>query len=99
MGGQHCLVNGIFSLDFSQSHANPVPVSVGSCPPTNVSRKRPFTAVNSAPIPQFGVPINPGVPVIQETRDVPVPSAAAGGPPQAAAVEPQPLVPTAGTSR
>ena len=72
---------------------------MGARPPTNVSRKRPFTAVSSVPIPKFGVPINPKVPVIQETGSVPVPSVAAGGPPQAATVETQPPVPAAGTFR
>ena len=85
--------------DFSQNHANPAPVVVGSQPPTNLSRKRPFIALNSTTIPKFGIPINPKVHVSQETRYVTAPSVAARGPPQAAVVEPQPPVPAAATSK
>ena len=88
LGGQNCLVNGIVSPDFSQNPTNPAPVAVGSQPPTNLSRKRTFSALNSNTIPKFGIPINPKVHASQETRRVTAPSAAAGGPPQAAAVEP-----------
>ena len=55
--------------------------------------------MHSNTIPKFGIPINPKVHVSQETRRVQVPSAAAGGPPRAAAVGPQSSVPAAATSR
>ena len=70
---------------------------MGPNPPINVPRKRPLTAVDSVPIPNFGVPISHKVSVIQETRSAQISSAAAGGPSQAAAGEIQSSVPVAGT--
>ena len=58
-----------------------------------------MNAVESNAIPKFGIPFNPKVCVSQETGRVQVPSAAVGGPTQAAAVGIQPPVPVAATSR
>ena len=41
--------------------------------PTNPSRKRPSSTVNSTEIPEFGIPINPKVHASQGTRCVTAP--------------------------
>ena len=99
LGGQNCLINGVVSPDFSQNPTHPVPVSVGHRPPMGFSRKRTINAVDSNAIPKFGIPFNPKVCVSQETGHVQVPSAAVGGPTQAAAIGIQSPVPAAATSR
>ena len=55
--------------------------------------------MDSNAIPKFGIPFNPKVCVSQETGHVQVPSAAVGGPTQAAAIGIQSPVPAAATSR
>ena len=95
LGGQHCLVNGIVCPDFSKVPNNLVPVSMESKPSINVSRKRPFTAVDSVQIPKFGASISHRVPVISVTGCPPPLTAAARGSSQAEAGGVQPSVPDA----
>ena len=66
-----------------------------SKPSINVSRKRPFTAVDSVQIPKFGAPISHRVPVISVTGCPPPLTAAARGSSQAEAGGVQPSVPDA----
>ena len=88
MGGQQCLVNGVVYPEFSQNCTKPSSVTVGPKPPTNPSRKRPSSTVNSTEIPEFGIPINPKVHASQGTRRVTTPPA-----------EPQSSVPAAFTHK
>ena len=85
LGGQHCLVNGIVCPDFSKVPNKLIPVSMEPKPSINVSRKRPFTAVDSVQIPKFGAPISHKVSVIWVTGSPPPLTAAAGGSSQAEA--------------